>query len=246
VLNHYDRPQDVLERPALDPAWWVAVRTKALRRYRVPDLADQVIHFTGRQGGRINVDDDILNLSDEERLSRIVTSGTIRAFATWAAPLPVVCFTESTPAALRTLIADGRYTPFGVAFNKQAVFDQRGGPALYVRGDEWHHLHALPNELRSRAVRFWPGAEPDAGEALPDHLTNPSEWLHEREWRVPANFRFDWDDVAYVLATDAWFDATEEQIRIEVDENYAGWFAGIPRVTVGGDGRLYDASGLWS
>lgn len=81
-----------------------------------------------------------------------------------------------------SLIPQRRYEPCGVGFSKQFIFDKNGGPALYVRGDEWETATAvIPEPLRSRLVRFWPGAEADPREILPSHLRSISEWLHERE-----------------------------------------------------------------
>lgn len=174
------------------------MRVFRLRTYDLPDVGDHLIHFTGRNGPRINVEPAITELSAQERLLHILVDGVIRGFETFAAAAPVVCFTESTKAAVMRLIREGRYEPCGIGFSKQLVFDKDGGPALYVRGDEWQTAtEALPLPLRSRLVRFWPGAEPEAGQILPGHLSTMSEWLHEREWRAPTELRFGWTDVKF-------------------------------------------------
>jgi hypothetical protein len=128
------------------------------------------------------------------RLAQILHQGRIRAVPTFGTGgRPIVAFTESSQPSVLRLISDGRYAPWGIGFSKQCIFE-RGGPVLYVRGDEWETAtSALPDPLRARLVRFWPGATWEEGDPLsfdgvqqlPDALANPSEWLHEREWRPP-------------------------------------------------------------
>lgn len=43
-----------------------------------------------------------------------------------------------------------------------------------------------PENLRARAVRLWPGATAEEGEVLPWWMAGRSEWMFEREWRIPA------------------------------------------------------------
>lgn len=82
--------------------------------------------------------------------------------------------TESTKAAVSRLIREQRYTSCGIGVLKQSVFPRGGGPALYVRGDEWKLVEALPQPVRSRVVRYWPGAAPENGALLPSHLLGRS------------------------------------------------------------------------
>src|SRR5262245_38620374 len=160
------------------------MRIRSLRTYNLPDIADHLIHWTGRiSRPNDNVPSEITKLSASSRLHQILDDRKIRAFTGFGAGGPLVAFTESTQAAVLKLIGE-RYEPYGIGFSKQFVFEKCGGPALYVRGDEWptatQALEGHP--LRRRLVRFWPGADPDGDEEpLDDHIKNPSEWLHERE-----------------------------------------------------------------
>lgn len=225
------------------------MRPYALRRYDLPDIGDHVIHFTGRAGKRINVDPAILNLPAQERLLHILVDGVVRGFETFSAGAPVVCLTESTKPAVTKLISERRYEPCGIGFSKQLVFDRGGGPALYVRGDEWPTVaDAVPQPVRSRLVRFWPGAQADPGEVLPEYLLGTSEWLHEREWRVPTELRFDWDDVKFLLVPDRrWQNYYAEWIENWAGDIYAAVFAAIPAVVVDGAGNVVsDDAGVWA
>jgi hypothetical protein len=225
------------------------MRVLKLRTYDLPDVGDHVIHFTGRQGPKINVEEKIERLSPQERLVHILVNGVVRGFETFGAGAPVACFSESTKAAIPKLIKEGRYEPCGVAFSKQLVFDKNGGPALYVRGDEWKTVAAaLPQAVRSRVVRFWPGAIPDPGTSLPYHLEKQSEWLHEREWRVPTEFRFEWHDVKFLIVPHPqWQAFYADWIERWAGEEYAMVFAHIPAVVMDGMGDvLRDESRVWT
>jgi hypothetical protein len=223
------------------------VRVFPLRTYNLPDVGDYLIHFTGRNGPRMNVDPEILLLSPENRLMRILTGVRIRAFQTFGAAAPVAAFTESTQASVRELISERRYAPFGVGFSKQFIFDKNGGPVLYVRGDEWNQRHLLPQPIRSRLVRFWPGAEAERGEILEEGVASQSEWLHEREWRVPADVEFSWPDVKFLIVPSIdWKDRQVEGFDW-VGDDYQAAFAAMPIVAISQAGEvLLDESGIWS
>lgn len=107
-------------------------------------------------------------------------------------PAPVVSLTESTQAGQHHLIGDRGYEPWGIVFRKTTVFAWGGGPAWYVRHAQWH---VLDPDLRHSAVLTEPGR---------------ADWLHEREWRVPATgrpaaVRFTLADVhAVIVGNFAW------------------------------------------
>ncbi len=58
----------------------------------------------------------------------------------------------------------------GVVLNRQWVYDIGGGPTWYVRAEQYAHLD---DEQRRRATR------------LETTTVARSDWLHEREWRIP-------------------------------------------------------------
>lgn len=81
----------------------------------------------------------------------------------------MVCLSESPLEHLSWLLANRQWPPWGLLLWRQAAYDLGGGPVWYARNEQ---LEKLPTELRSWTVRF------DAG-------VNRSDWLHEREWRIP-------------------------------------------------------------
>lgn len=227
------------------------MRLFRLRTYQNPDLADHVIHFTGRRGRRNdNVDPAIAAMEDQQRLVHIVVDRRVRAFETFSSDAPVVCLTESTKAAVATLIRERSYSPCGIGFSKQFVFEKQGGPAFYVRGDEWPALTGLlPHPARCRIVRFWPGAQADPGDPpLGYHLTSQSEWLHEREWRVPGDLVFDWPDVKFLIVPHLnWQRFYADWIEGWAGDVYALAFQNIPLVVLDEQGNVVrDELGIWT
>jgi hypothetical protein len=174
------------------------VRVRPFSPIRHPDFNEVVVHFTGRRC-----------TSDEasRRLLRVVGTGSILATVPYGNDLGAACFTESTARGVSWLIAERHFVPFGIAFTKTFLFARGGAPAIIIRGDEWNHVRQLPPQLRARAIRLWPGAMPEPGEWLPSHLQSRSEWLGEREWRVPADagtpaLTFETADIAFLVVPD--------------------------------------------
>ncbi|MBE7702182.1 hypothetical protein H9623_17975 [Oerskovia sp. Sa1BUA8] len=177
-----------------------------------PDVPDVLLHMTGRDLRAPRPSADINALSSTSRLASILFRRTILAEVTHGSSWPVACLTQTTRRALASLVP-GRYDGLGIGFHLQSVFDDGGGPALYVRGDEFdamRNVDKLSEAFRSRMVRYWPGA---VGETLSDQIlmphaiARPSQWLQEREWRIPRpdglDQRWGWtfrpEDVAFLL-----------------------------------------------
>jgi hypothetical protein len=229
------------------------MKLRDLRRYRNPDLSDYVVHFTGRSGeNNPLVPPDIVAREAWDRLAQIMMTFGIKAFPPFGLGDPVVCFTECTISGIKALMSESRYQACGVAFTKDYVFKQGGGPAFYVRGDEWPAIEHLPAALRARTTRFWPGAIPEHGEMLPWYLQRPSEWLHEREWRIlgkgaPPRLPFQWEDVAFLITPHPnWQSFVGSYIGSFSDDTYEQAFMKIPSVVVAQDGTaIQDPDHIW-
>lgn len=188
------------------------MRRLPLAQYNRPDLSNHLVHFVARgdswppTGGP---PESVRQMTAHQRLGAIIRERIIRAFRPFGSDAPAVCFTESTRSAIAQAVRTRPYEPYGIGFTKEFVFDRGGGPAFYVRGDEWPHVSAMPAGLRFRATRYWPGSVREReGEDIPWYL-NTCEWYHEREWRAPAEpqsggLSFQWSDVAFLVlpATD--------------------------------------------
>lgn len=152
------------------------------------DLPDVLIHLTHRSGPPSpGLPSSIEALDPWERQAAILSSTTVRYGRPFDTEWPVACFTQTTRRALYGL---SRYQHTGVAFHKQQVWDAGGGPVSYVRGDRWTTWSTsnLPEPLKSMGVRLWPGWDglPSAENFFSDETRARSEWLHEREWRLPS------------------------------------------------------------
>jgi hypothetical protein len=207
------------------------------------DLPDVLIHMTGRKG-KINdrVATDILALSPFERLTSILASRSFRAAPSFDNTWPLVCFSQTTKRALSKLIGL-RYAPAGIAIHKQAIFDHNGGPAFYVRGDEYDAFRAaLPPQLAARAVRYWPGSAQDETFSIWPYR---SEWMHEREWRLPAPVQESWswqlpeESVAFIILGDDLVEPFSTWAQNSGDS----WIQGLPIATWHSTSGEFDYSG---
>lgn len=130
--------------------------------------------------------------SARDRLINILKTRTV-----YASPMPflptdqrAVCFTECNWKGL-TRLADS-YSPYGIVFSKRLIFDAGGGPALYLRGDLLQAVGGkIPEELHPFIAPFDPDGKIKAGLRL--------DWLHEREWRLPGDLKFEYADIKHVL-----------------------------------------------
>ena len=146
------------------------------------DQSDYLAHFTKGEKPMENLISILRDLN--------IKAGTLP----WT-KLPAVCFSE---CPWPSLVQHARnYSPFGIGFFKYHVFAAGGGPAYYVRADHFKKQD-WDSHVKAFATPFWP-------EYRPGHLKT-SEFLggktidysHEREWRVPHNFSFQYDQVAFV------------------------------------------------
>ncbi len=127
-----------------------------------------------------------------DRLTNILSTRTI-----YASPMPflpnnprAVCFSECIWDALISLT--DQYSPYGIVFSKNLIFNKGGGPALYVRGDNVRNLGGkIPASLEPFVAPF------DPYEVLKPGV--PLDFLHEREWRLNTNLTFEYDDTKYIL-----------------------------------------------
>lgn len=174
---------------------------------RSKDLPDVLLHLTSREGAWDR--DDPSGLRPDERLARILTYQHVLYGDPYEAGWPSVSFMQSTRTALCDRIPKYPSTT-GIAFDKQTIWNAGGGPVYYVRGDRWTawKKSGLPEPMKGMASRYWPGWSGDKGGSFTDENKGPSEWLHEREWRIPApeqsddSWSFELSNVAFLVFPD--------------------------------------------
>ncbi|GAA2364742.1 hypothetical protein [Streptomyces carpaticus] len=174
-------------------------------------------------------------MTPERRLDRILEKGYLLAFEQFGSNHPCACFSESTPAHLAYLIGTGRFSPWGLVFDRAAVLRAGGGAVAYVPT-------AVQKEFKSKGLGHW-AVRTDSG----------STWMHEREWRLPVEhpsnigFRLrsarailigrpDWRPTSVKI--DSWIDrSTGEPLPDPGDNPYAEQLTDLP--------ALWKKSEIW-
>jgi hypothetical protein len=186
-----------------------------------PDYSNYVAHFTkGRRpycetSGKKHPRDERIPDAPYDRLLSILTSGVIYSTPQNWTNKKAVAFTECPWWSL--LGHAQRYSPYGVGFHKRVLFATGGGPALYLRQD----LHEKQQDFADKRNPNHCGFHPDLYAFVtpfhpdytdPDPYVRTVDFTHEREWRVPRDFRFALDEVAFVIV-----DTHEDVARISSD-----------------------------
>lgn len=138
-----------------------------------PAQSAWLIHFCGRPAGTgisSSVPHEITAMTPAERLDNILWQAFIGAFVPYQATKPMVCLSESPWAHLQWLIGTRGFLPWGVFLSRQWVYDVGGAPVWYVRPEQAAGVNPA---FQSWTVRL---------ETTP---SSRSDWLHEREWRLP-------------------------------------------------------------
>lgn len=94
-----------------------------------------------------------------------------------------VCFADLTVRGLQR--HSKNYSPFGLSFLKELVFEKGGGPALYIREDLLRSNNEIPDNLKPFINKI---------------NINSFDFHHEREWRVPNDFKFEYNEISIVYA----------------------------------------------
>jgi len=139
-------------------------------------------------------------MSAKDRLIKILREKKIIASTMPWTNKKAVCFTECPWSSL--LVHAQSYSPFGLGFRKEYVYSMHGGPVYYIRPD--HYKRQL--EKGGFDEQVWPFITPFSPPYRPKYLKD--EWgrdvdyTHEREWRVPHEFPFEYNNVQFVILPD--------------------------------------------
>jgi len=166
-----------------------------------PDCSQYVAHFTS--SGKLKGDHNDLTIeamSAYDRLISILTTKIIKASKMPWTGANAVCFTESPWTSL--LSHTEKYSPYGIGFSKPTLFTKHGGPAIYVRTD---HYTKQIKEADGFHPQLLPFVTPFSPVYRPYHMKKASydigncDYTHEREWRVPHDFPFEYKDIQFVI-----------------------------------------------
>jgi hypothetical protein len=123
-----------------------------------------------------------------------------------------VCLTEAPLASVRHGLVNpsnfGRYSPFGVMFEKRWVFAQGGRPVIYEPEGEYERL---PESHRWRHVTYDPTAA--------DHLV---DFTWEREWRIHCTeLAFGPSDAVIIVPSHDWADQLVREHQDSLIQQYS-------------------------
>lgn len=160
-----------------------------------PDFSEYIAHFTSNCKNP-SVVESISCLSAKERLVNILNEKNIRTSVLPWVNRQAVCFTECPWSSL--LAHSDRYSPYGLGFHKGRIFAAGGGPAYYVRADHYKQ-QSWENDIHTFVTPFWPFYRPNKLKT-PDFLDGKTvDYSHEREWRVPHDFYFEYKHIEFVI-----------------------------------------------
>lgn len=155
------------------------------------DLVARVAHLTGR--GAANDDkafDTLWKILDEKRL---LASGHGGDKGFIIGSTKAVCFQEVPLSAIAenvffsvSLNIETAYRGFGIRVNRGNLYLQGGRPVIY--GEKEKLTTMLPGDQHWRIVSM--------DLEKPDDIV---DWTHEREWRIPGDFLFEWSDIEVLV-----------------------------------------------
>jgi len=164
------------------------------------DFSFYLAHFTSNKEpvgheNKTNPTNKYIGMSAYDRLVSILEQECILdSCLPWTGKRQAVCFTECPWSSL--IEHSKAYSPFGIGFNKALVFGAGGGPAYYVRYDLWEQ-QIWEDNIKTFVTPFWPSYRPKKLKKSVDFKT--VDYSHEREWRVPHEFRFKLEQVEFVV-----------------------------------------------
>ena len=168
-----------------------------------PDFSMHLAHFTKNDGLCSQEDpnaSEIGEMTAIQRLEEILRAKIIKSTIMPWTRAHAVCFTECPWSSL--LAHTKQYSPYGIGFSKKVVYSKHGGPAYYVRPD--HFKKQLNGGKFDK--HLWPFVTPFSPIYRPGHMKGkyfPTvDFSHEREWRVPHDFPFNYEDIEFVILND--------------------------------------------
>ena len=166
-----------------------------------PDFSDYLAHFTTSRppcasAQKDNPTNDVVSMSAYDRLVAMLEQKKIRASKLPWVGRKAVCLTECPWASL--LDHAERYSPYGIGFAKPRIFAAGGGPAYYVRAGHWEK-QTWNSHLKTFVTPFWPTYRATSLQD-PKYLKGQTcDYSHEREWRVPHDLTFEYNQIEFVV-----------------------------------------------
>ena len=138
-----------------------------------PDLTPYLVHLTKKERGNSALDN----------LREILRTGVIEGTSSYVSgPRKAACFMDVPFVALKYVCSkknSTRYAPYGVVITKTFAYRRGTRPVLYLSDKEKQRLR-IPYKEGWRVVKL---------QYTKNSSGWDSNWLHEREWRCPDEFK---------------------------------------------------------
>lgn len=165
-----------------------------------PDQSFFLAHFTknGKDFDSSNLKESptISEMSAFDRLISILSEKSIKASALPWTNKPAVCFTECPWGSL--LRHAEQYSCYGIGFTKKLVYSRGGNPVIYAN-PKLFHSQKWDDEAYTFVTPFVPRYAPDSIKNIDPFNGKAIDYSHEREWRTPRDFGFQYVYVAFVI-----------------------------------------------
>lgn len=156
---------------------------------RRSDFTTRVTHLT-RRTKEISAIEVLYKILDEKKLigsgyeGKIVGTTKCVCFQ----DVPLYSLAENVKYEFEVSVPKGqiRYEAFGIRVNKQSLYSRGGRPVFYDDSEVLKGI--LPEEQHWRIVKL-----------KLDSTDNVVDWSHEREWRYPGDFAFEYSDIEVIL-----------------------------------------------
>lgn len=167
--------------------------------YMRPDYSKYVAHFTKNGAICSSIPNpSISNQTAKQRLISILQSKILLASEMPWTNTKGVCFTESPWASL--IEHTKQYSPYGIGFKKQFIYNNGGGPVYYIRADIFSSLSKKGDIIPPKIKTFISPFSPTYRNKYQKNFFKPNvDYSFEREWRIPKDLSFEYSDVEFVI-----------------------------------------------
>ena len=162
------------------------------------DMAARITHLT-RGNDADDAFENLWKILVDKKLNGSGNSGFINGErkAVCLQELPLGAIAENL--RYEEILSDKiRYSPFGVRFHKSFIYNKGGRPVIYENKEIMKKL--LPEN------EYWRIVDLD--------LTDPEsfvDWTHEREWRVPGELSFSYNNIEVIVKDSSYYRKLVEQ-----------------------------------
>ncbi len=169
-----------------------------------PDFSNYLAHFT--KDSELSSNDEsnpvwsYKDMNAQEKLISILESKVIKASSMPWTNARAVCFTECPWSSL--IAHTQKYSAYGIGFSKKIVYAKNGGPVYYMRPDHYDEQMQGNGFVKHVLPFITPFAPIYSPTKIKETFSQTVDYSHEREWRVPHDFPFNYKDISFIILND--------------------------------------------